>query len=126
MNNKQEFSIKKRLKSFKYALNGLKILITNEHNSRIHIMAMIFAIILGFVFEISNMEWVAVVIVSGLVFSIEIINSAIEYLADFVSPNYNEIIKKVKDLSAAAVLVCALMSVVVAFIIFVPKIYKLC
>ena len=83
---------------------------------------MIFAIILGFVFEISNMEWIAIVIVTALVFSIEIINSAIEKLADFASPNYNDAIKKIKDLSAAAVLVSAIVSVVVAFIIFAPKI----
>lgn len=124
MENKK-FSIKKRLGSFKYALNGLRILINNEHNSRIHLLAAICAIILGFILDISNVEWVTIVIVTGFVFSVEIINSSIEYLADFISPNYHEIIKKVKDLSAAAVLISALVSVIVAFIIFIPKIVDL-
>lgn len=122
----QKFSLKSRLKSFKYAINGFRILISDEHNSRIHLAAMIIAIILGIILDISEVEWLVIVIVIGLVFSVEIINSAIEHLADFVSPNYHEIIKKVKDLSAAAVLISALVSVIVAFIIFVPKILKLC
>jgi len=63
--------------------------------------------------------------VVGFVFSMEIINSAIEQLADFVSPDYHEAIKKVKDLSAAAVLISALVSVIIACIIFIPKIIEL-
>ncbi len=122
----QKFSFKKRLKSFKYAINGLKILFRDEHNSRVHLIAALFAIILGFVLDISPIEWLAVVLVIGFVFSIEIINSAIEYLADFISPDYHEIIEKVKDLSAAAVLISALISLIAASIIFIPKIFKLC
>ena len=119
------FSIKSRFKSFKYAINGLKILIRNEHNSRIHLVAMIIAIVLGIILKISNIEWIAIVIVIGFVFSTEIINSAIEKLADFVSPDYHETIKKVKDLSAAMVLVCALVSLIVGIIVFIPKIIQL-
>ena len=70
-------------------------------------------------------EWVTIIIVIGFVFSVEIINSSIENLADFVSPNYNEIIKKVKDLSAASVLISALVSLIVGIIIFIPKIIEL-
>jgi diacylglycerol kinase len=121
----QKFSIKARIKSFSYALNGLKVLIKNEHNARIHFVAMILVIIASFVLKINKNEWLSIIIVIGFVFSMEIINSAIEQLADFVSPNYQEIIKKVKDLSAAAVLISALVSVIVAFIIFIPKIIEL-
>ena len=121
----QKFSLKKRLKSFQYDINGLKVLVRNEHNSRIHTVAMIGAIILGIILKISNIEWIAIVIVIGFVFSIEIINSAIEYLADFVSPDYNEIIKIVKDLSAAAVLISSIVSLIVGIIIFIPKIIEL-
>ena len=122
---KQQFSIRKRLKSFKYAINGLRVLFKYEHNSRIHLVALICAIVLGIFLDISNLEWLFIVIVSGFVFSTEIVNSAIEYISNFISPNYNEIIKKVKDLSAAAVLVSAITSLIVAFIIFIPKILNL-
>ena len=72
------FSISKRIKSFKYALNGLFILFKEEHNSRIHLFAMLLAIILGFVFKIEAYEWLGIILSIGLVIAMEAINSAIE------------------------------------------------
>ncbi|MDR0829280.1 MAG: diacylglycerol kinase family protein [Prevotellaceae bacterium] len=118
----EKFSLRKRLKSFSYAFNGLKILINEEHNSRIHIAVAVLVIIAGFGFKISSIEWLAVVLCIGFVFVLEIINSALENLCDFVSPERNETIKKVKDLSAAAVLISAITSVIIGVIIFLPKI----
>ena len=120
----ENFSIKKRIKSFGYAFNGLKILIVEEHNSRIHIFATICVLILGFLFKISTFEWIAVCFAIGIVIATEIINSSIENLADFVSPHKNDLIMKVKDLSAAAVLVSALTAIIVGIIIFLPKLIE--
>ncbi len=86
---------------------------------------MIITIIAGFAFSISSSEWLIIIMTIGFVFSMEIINSAIEYLANFISPDYHKMIKKVKDLSAAAVLISALVSIIVAFIIFIPRIIVL-
>lgn len=118
----KKFSFIDRLKSFKYAFNGLKILFKNEHNARIHLLAAICVVILGVVFQISSYAWIAVALAIGLVFITEIINSAIEYLADFVSPTYHELIKKVKDLAAAAVLVAAITALIIGLLVFVPEI----
>ena len=123
--NKQAFSIAKRLKSFTFAFNGLKILLREEHNSWIHIAITICVVIVGFLLQISLIEWIAIVLCMGLVFALELVNSAIENIADFVSPQKNEIIKKVKDLSAAAVLIAAICSAIVGIIIFLPKIIDL-
>ena len=120
----EKFSIIKRLKSFTFALNGLKILILEEHNARIHLVAAILVIISGILLKISNAEWVAVTFSIGLVFALETINSAIENLADFVSPEKNDQIKKVKDLSAGAVLIGAIAALVNGLIIFIPKIFS--
>ena len=120
--HKENFSIKKRLKSFTHAFNGLYILIREEHNSRIHLAAAIIAICFGFLLKITLYEWMAIVFSIGLVFAFEIVNSAIESLADFASPEKNEVIKKVKDLSAAAVLVSAIAAFIIGIIIFLPKI----
>ncbi len=120
----QKFSIKKRLLSFKYAFNGIIILLTEEHNSRVHLLATLFAIIAGFIFKISPLEWIAVVIVIGLVFTLEIINSSIENIADFITLEKHSDIKKIKDLAAAAVLVGALTALIVGCIIFIPKILE--
>lgn len=124
MNNKskEKFSINKRIRSFKYALNGLKIVFKEEHNARIHLAISFIVIICGVIFNISILEWIILCFAIVLVISIEIINSAIENLADFVSPDYHNLIKKVKDLSAAAVLVCTISSVIIGTLIFLPKI----
>ena len=121
---REKFSIIKRLKSFTFALNGLKVLILEEHNARIHLVAAILVIISGILLKISNAEWVAVTFSIGLVFALETINSAIENLADFVSPEKNDQIKKVKDLSAGAVLIGAIAALVNGLIIFIPKIFS--
>ena len=119
------FSISKRFKSFGYAFNGLKILIREEHNSRIHILAAMAAVIAGLFFQLSSIEWVAIVLAIGWVIALEIINSAIENLSDFVSRDQNEMIKKIKDLSAAGVLVGAITAVIIGLIVFVPKIMEI-
>jgi len=122
----EKFSIAKRLKSFTYAFNGLRILLREEHNSRIHLFATVCVVVAGVIFRISPLEWVAVVFAIGLVFGGEIFNSAIEDLADVVCPERDERIKKVKDLSAAAVLVSAFTALIIGLIIFIPKVVDFC
>ena len=118
---KENFSIKKRLRSFRFAIIGIKNLIINEHNARIHLTALLVVIGLGLFFKLELMEWVAITIVSGIVILTELINTAIENLADIVEPKWNEKIGKIKDYSAGAVLVSAIVSVIVGSVIFIPK-----
>ncbi len=118
----QKFSIVKRLQSFKHAMNGLRILVKEEHNARIHVFAALCVIIAGYLFSISANEWIALVVVCGLVLILEAINSAIENIADFVSPDFHERIKTIKDLSAASVLIGAVTALIAGLIIFIPKI----
>ena len=120
-----KFSIIKRLNSFKYTFNGLKILVKEEHNARIHLFAMICVLIAGFIFKVSINEWLSIIFAIGFVFALEIINSSIENIADFISPEKNDKIERLKDLSAAAVLVAAITTLVIGLIIFVPKILGL-
>ena len=118
----QKFSTKKRMQSFTHAFNGLKVLITEEHNAWIHLLAMCFVVILGFVFKVSQAEWIALAFAIGFVLAMEAVNSAIENLSDHVSPERHDLIKKVKDLGAAAVLISAITAFVVGLLIFIPKI----
>lgn len=117
-----KFSIKKRLESFYYAWNGIKILIKEEHNARIHLFATFLAISLGIYFSLSSVEWICLVLTIGLVISLEAVNSAIENIADFISPEWHEQIKKIKDLSAGAVLIAAIAAFFVGLILFLPKV----
>ena len=121
-NEPTKFSVKSRLLSFKYAFLGLWSLLVNEHNSRIHLFAAIVAIALGFILRISYLEWIALAIVIGLVFITELINSSLETFADFVQPESDDQIKRVKDYAAAAVLVSAMAAIITGAIIFIPKI----
>ena len=120
----QAFSITQRLKSFKYAFEGLKTLLKQEHNARIHLAATFVAIGTGVFFKISYSEWSLIVFAIVLVFVAEIINTAIENISDFISPQKNEKIKIIKDLAAAAVLVAAIGAVIIALLIFIPKIFS--
>lgn len=117
--------MKRLIESFQHAGQGLRTVLRSETNFRIHLAASFLVIILGYVFEIATLEWVAIVLSIGLVMSMESLNSAVEYLADFVSPERHAQIKKVKDAAAAAVLLTALTAAVVGLCIFAPKIWKL-
>lgn len=119
------FTLRKRLKSFKFAFNGIRLLITREHNAWIHCFAAICVIIAGFAFDISTTEWIAVTFAIGTVLAAEAVNSSIEAIADLVSPEYNEAIKRTKDLAAGAVLILAISAAIVGLIIFVPKIMEM-
>lgn len=118
------FTLRKRLRSFRFAFNGIRLLIVKEHNAWIHCFAAVCVLIAGFVLGLSRMEWVAVCFAIGMVLSAEAVNSSIEALADVVSPEYNEAIKKTKDLAAGAVLILAIVAAVVGLLIFVPKLME--
>jgi diacylglycerol kinase (ATP) len=126
MKTSKPFSISQRLLSFKYAFAGLRTLFIEEHNARIHVIAALVAIVLGFVLEISGSEWIALISVMGLVFICELFNTSLEALADFASAEKHPQIKKVKDLAAAAVLISALAAFITGVILFLPKIITLC
>lgn len=119
---KANFSIKKRIKSFVFAFNGLRILFSEEHNSRIHLLAAIVVIIAAILFKINTYEWIAISFSIGLVITVEIMNTVVENIADFLTTEKNEKIKKIKDLSAAAVLISAITALSIALIVFIPKI----
>ncbi|MDR1706446.1 diacylglycerol kinase family protein [Dysgonomonas sp.] len=121
----RKISFRDRVKSAIYALNGLKILLKEEHNSRIHTVITIIVITAGFLLKISNIEWLITCILIAMVFSLEIMNSAIENLCDHITPQRNETIKKIKDLAAAAVFIASVISVICGAIIFLPKLCDL-
>jgi diacylglycerol kinase len=102
-------------------VNGLLLLLKNEHNSRIHLLAAIIAIVMGIIMKIDHYEWSLLIIVIGAVFLTELLNSSIESLADLIDPEFNELIMRAKDYSAAAVLMSAIVAIVVGGLIFIPK-----
>ena len=121
----QKFSLKKRLKSFVYAFSGFKTLLKEEHNSRIHLIAAVCAVALSIVLQISTYEWIAVIVVIGFVFAMELVNTVVENIADYLTDGFDARIKKIKDLSTAATLMSAVVALVVGVVIFLPKIVRI-
>ncbi|MGB8492618.1 MAG: diacylglycerol kinase family protein [Bacteroidales bacterium] len=111
-----------RITSFRDAFSGLGTMFRHEPNARIHLAITVCVIIAGICFRLSAAEWIAITFAIGFVFTAEILNTSIEKLADFVSPQKHENIKRVKDLAAAGVLISAIASAVIGLIIFIPKI----
>lgn len=112
----------KLIKSFAYAMNGLKICFAGEPNFRIHTFLAIIAVIFGIAFHISAIEWIAICFCIAFVISMEMLNTAIEKLCDVVHQDVHPGIKLVKDIAAGAVLVSAICSLITGGIIFLPKI----
>lgn len=113
--------MKKRIKSFGYAGRGIRVVFRSEPNMRIHIVVGLLVLICGFIFKISIIEWILCLLCFGLVLGAEMINTAIENVVDLVSPNHHILAGKAKDIAAGAVLICAIISVIIGLLIFVPK-----
>lgn len=114
-----------RLKSFKYAFKGILILIRTEDSIKVQVTVALFATILGFYFGISIIEWMLQTIVIGLVLMAEAANTAIEKIADFIHPEYHKKIEVIKDVAAGIPGFAALVSLIVAGIIYIPKVTAL-
>lgn len=111
----------KILKSFQYAFNGFKICLSSEINFRIHVVAAIAAAAAGIWLHISNYEWLALLLCFALMISLEMLNTAIETLCNFITMSHHTKIEKIKDVAAGAVFVAALVSMGCGMIIFAPK-----
>lgn len=116
------FSMRARLKSFRYAFAGLRTFFATQHNAIIH-LALTIAVLLGAVFfRLSKAEWIAIILVMGFVWTAELFNTAIEKLSDMVSEEFHPTIKFIKDVAAAAVLVSAVAAFLTGALIFIPKV----
>lgn len=113
--------MKKRLLSFKYAFRGIREVFGTEANMKIHIGITFLVLICGIVFAISRIEWMFCLLCIGLVTGAEMINTSIENVVDLASPEHHPLAGKAKDIAAGAVLICAMISVIIGLLIFIPK-----
>jgi diacylglycerol kinase len=115
-----------RIQSFRFAFRGLRTLFRETPNARIELVMALLAVALGFLLHISATEWLAICIVIGMVPACEAMNTAIERLSDYVSQHQKHpIIRKVKDVAAAGVLIAAIAALAVGILIFLPKLVAL-
>lgn len=118
------FSFKKLIHSFKNGIRGIRVGFV-ENNFRLMFTAAIFAVLGTLIFPLEKWEAVVIIFLIGSVLSVELINSQIERMLDIVKPAYDSRVKNIKDISAGAVLVISLTSLVVGLIIFIPYLLEL-
>ena len=119
-----KFDARNYFESQKFALQGIRLIILNERNFRIQLTAAAGATLAGILFHISHQDWVALFVVIAIVLVAEAFNSVVEAICDTISKDYRINAKYAKDVSAGAVLVSAVVSLVAGVIIFSPYVWN--
>lgn len=118
--------IERLVRSFRYAFGGILKAFISEQNLRIHAIVLIIVFISAYLLNLSHVKWVLIILISALVISAELFNTAIEKLCDAVcGGKEHKTVGFVKDVSSAAVLVNAIAAILVGIIIFSPPIIKI-
>ena len=112
--------IHSRGNSFKYAGRGLRYVMRTQKNAWIHSAVMIVVMILSFWLQLARMEWVAILLVIGMVWTAEFINTSLESIVDMTSPERHPLAQVGKDVAAAAVLFAATIAVIVGILVLGP------
>lgn len=123
MTDKKDSFLVNRLKSIGWAFKGAIRLFKTEASIKVQLFVALLVTIAGFYFEISKTEWLFQIAMIGLVMSIEGINTAIEYMADFIHPERHKTIGHIKDIAAGAVFIASISAIIVAAIIYYPKLF---
>lgn len=110
-------------KGFEYAWRGM-VAGASGRNFRVMLLLTSAVIILGFLLEISRLEWALVILAMGLVLGMEMLNTAGEKLVDILSPGRDSRYGMVKDLLAGGVLMAAVAAAVVGALVFWPKFFQ--
>jgi diacylglycerol kinase (ATP) len=109
-----------RGKSFACALRGIAVLLRTQTNARIHLLATVLVVAAGFVFRISRGEWVPLAFAIGIVWIAEAVNTVIEALADRITQENDDAIRRAKDVAAGAVLLAAITAAIIGLLILGP------
>ncbi|WP_017472606.1 diacylglycerol kinase family protein [Amphibacillus jilinensis] len=117
--------IKKKRVGIGYAFNGLKYALKNEINMRVHLLITCMVITFGFLFSISLIEWILLILTIGFVLTAEVFNTAVELMLDYLAPDWHPTAGIIKDLTAGAVLIASAIAAVIGLIIFFPKVLML-
>ena len=114
---------KARLRSIWIALDGIRQVILTQQNARIHVVITLIVLLSAWLLRLPRLEWALLFLVIGFVWTAEIFNTVIEDLVDQVSPEQRSAAKRIKDISAGAVMVSVLVSILVGLLIFGPRLW---
>ncbi len=125
MYKKNKKSLKRFIKSFKYCAEGMRYAFYHEQNIIVMFIVGILTLLLGIIFKLNKPERLAVLILIGLVMSLEMVNTAIEAVVDLVSPEKHPLAKVAKDCASGAVGIMSIFAAIIGLSIFIPKIIAL-
>lgn len=111
--------------SFKHAWEGLVWAAQTQPNFRVHIVLALLAFFLCWFLDVTSLEFLIILFTVVLGLSAEMINTALESITDLVTTEWRSQAKIAKDVSAGMMLVVALGAIIVAAVIFGPKIITL-
>ena len=110
--------------SFHFAFSGLWYALRTQRNTRIHLTIAAVVVALGLWLELSYVQWAVLALTIGFVLVSEMLNTVAETLVDLVSPGYHPLAKVIKDVTAGAVLLAAVISVVVGLLVLGPPLWE--
>lgn len=116
--------MKKFLRSMRCAVYGIRYAFATERNVRIHFLVLVLVLVAAYVLKIAKIELLLILVISAVNISLELSNTAMERLADKVSPVHDIQIGMVKDVMAGAVLVSSIFSAIVGALIFYDPVLK--
>lgn len=119
----KESFVRNRIRGVGFAFKGALLLIKTEASIKTQVFITLIVTAFGFYFDISTTEWILQILAIALVLGIEGLNTAIEKLADYVQPEFDEKIGFIKDISAGAVMLVSIAASVVGLIIYLPKFF---
>lgn len=122
MDNRSKLSFTGRIRSVRYALQGLWTMLASQQNAWIHSAATAVVVMAGFYFKLAKSEWCWIVLAVMAVWTAEALNTAFEFLTDVASPEFHPLARKAKDVAAGAVLVAAIGAAIIAILVFGPHI----
>ena len=122
--NRQSFTIMGRIRSVRYAIQGLATMLKSQHNAWLHALATVLVFATGFFFGLNTSEWCWIVLSVVSVWIAEALNTALEFLADIACSTEHPVVEKAKDVAAGAVLISALGSVIIGILVLGPHLAK--
>ncbi|MGL4358345.1 diacylglycerol kinase [Cetobacterium sp.] len=108
--------------SFNVAIEGIIETIRTERNMKFHAFCTILVLMISIFLGVSRMELIVLSISMSLVLAAELLNTAIESFVDLVSPDYNLLAKRAKDVGAGAVFIAATNALIVGYLVFHKRI----
>jgi diacylglycerol kinase (ATP) len=118
------FTFTGRVRSFRYAIRGIRTMVAGQHNAWVHAAATAGVVVAGLALRVSPGDWCWLVSAMVAVWTAETLNTAFEFLCDVASPAFHPAVEKAKDVAAGAVLSAAIGAVAIGLLVFVPHLHR--